>query len=276
MKLTSAQSLVAWLWDQHPQIIAALAQRSAPRVPALGALGQCFSCDQDIFTSSSCDGSSYFANGICLGTSDPTLAIDPSSLDAPDLDLSSLSCAGLDTIGLDQSFCIPTLTCADLTPVSTSAVTGGCSAVNIGCCTTIASSNAATSSALSNVSSYLASGVAGLAALAKVASAYFNAQAASSSAAAQQARTQAAIVAAQTARAAAGQSALPIQYIANSNGTTTPMISTTGGLLPVTGSMLSDLTPASLEVFFAQYGTWILIGGAAAFLAYAATRRRST
>jgi hypothetical protein len=69
---------------------------------------------------------------------------------------------------------------------------------------------------------------------------------------------------------------LPIQYIANSNGTTTPMISTTGGLLPVTGSMLSDLTPASLEVFFAQYGTWILIGGAAAFLAYAATRRRST
>jgi hypothetical protein len=276
MKLAAAQSLVAWLWDQHPQLVAAFVQQITP--PAkLGALGQCFSCDLDIFTSSSCDGSSYFANGVCLGTSDPTLAIDPSSLDTPDLDLSSLGCAGLDSIGLDQGICIPTLTCADLTPVSISAVTGGCgSSVNIGCCATVGSSNAASSSALSSMASYVASGVAGLAALAKVAASYFNAQASSSAAAAAQAQAQAAIVAAQTARASTGQSALPIQYIANSNGTTTPMISTTGGLLPVTGSMLSDLTPASLEVFFAQYGTWILIGGAAAFLAYAATRRRST
>jgi hypothetical protein len=274
MKLGAAQSLVAWLWDQHPSIVNAVLA-SMPGQLRLGALGQCFSCDLDIFTSSSCDGSSYFNTGVCLGTSNPELSIDPASLDPASLDLTSLGCSGLDTIGLDTGTCIPTLTCADLTPVSTSAVTGSCN-INIGCCTSVASSNAATSSGLSSVASYVASGVAGLAALAKAAQAYFTAQAAGSAAAAAQARAQAAIVAAQTARASTGQSALPIQYIANANGSTTPVISTLGGLLPLTGSMLSDLTPAAVEVFFAQYGIWILIGGAAAFLAYAATRRRST
>jgi hypothetical protein len=277
MKLAAAQSLVAWLWDQHPALVNQLARQiPAPRL-ALGALGQCFSCDLDILTSSSCDGSSYFSSGVCLGTSDPTLSIDPSSLDASSLNLTCLAAScSLDTIGLDSSTCIPTLTCADLTPVSTSAVTGGCN-VSIGCCTSINSSAAATSSGLSNVASYVASGVAGLSALAKVAAAYFNAQAAGSAAAASQARTQAAIVAAQTARASTGHAALPITYVANgATGTSTPMISTTGGLLPLTNSMLSALTPASLSVFFAQYGTWLLIGGAAAFLAYAATRRRAT
>jgi hypothetical protein len=274
MKLAAAQSLVAWLWDQHPQLVNALVAQMPSQV-RLGALGQCFGCDLDIFTSASCDGSSYFSSGVCLGTSDPELSIDPSSLDSAGLDLTSLGCEGLDTIGLDSATCIPTLTCADLTPVSTSALTGGCN-INIGCCATLASSSAATSSGLNSLASYVASGVAGLAALAKAAAAYFNAQAAGSAAAAAQAKAQAAIVAAQTARASTGQTALPIQYIANGNGTTTPVISTTGGLVPLTSSILSDLTPASIEVFFAQYGTWLLIGGAAAFLAYAATRRRKT
>jgi hypothetical protein len=150
-------------------------------------------------------------------------------------------------------------------------VTGGCN-IAIGCGTSVGSTNTATSSSLSGVASYVASGVTALAALAKVATAYFTAQAAGSNAAAQQAKTQAAIVNAQTARAVTGQTALPIQYVANSTGSTTPMISTTGGLLPLTGSTLDALTPSSIEVFLAQYATWILVGGAAAFLAYAATR----
>jgi hypothetical protein len=85
------------------------------------------------------------------------------------------------------------------------------------------------------------------------------------------------VVNAQTARALAGQTALPVQYVANgATGVTSPMISTTGGLLPLTSSILSSFTPSSIETFFAQYGTWLLIGGAAAFLAYAATRRKRT
>lgn len=265
MKLRAAQSLVAWLWDQHPQLVAALALQ-VPANRSLGALGQCFSCDLDIFSSAACDGS-FMTNGICLGLSDPAMSIDPSSLNAACFDIGTVGCSiDLSSLDICTPLCIPTLTCADLTPVSTCAVTSAACSANFGCSPGVSS--------LSSVASYVASGVAGLSALAKVAASYFNAQAASSAAAAQQARTEAAIVQAQTARASTGQSALPIQYVANANGGTTPMISTTGGLVPLTGSTLSSLTPAALEVFFAQYGTWILIGGAAAFLAYAATRRR--
>lgn len=270
MKLAAAQSLVAWLWDQHPDLVRALAaQVPAPSPPkALGALGCCFSCALDIFTSSSCDGSDLFGSGFCFADSGGDAAgISFDGSDPAGLCLSSLDCSGLDSIGtIDPGFCIPTLTCADLTPVSTCAVTG-CNSVNFNC-------SATTAGGLSGIASWVASGVAGLAALAKVATAYFNSQAQGSAAAAAQARAQAAIVAAQAARAAAGQNALPIQYVSNGNGGTTPVISTNGGLLPLTGGILAGLTPAALEVFFAQYGTWILIGGAAAFLAYAATRRR--
>jgi hypothetical protein len=254
VKLAAAQSLIAWLWGQHPQIVYALARQ----VP--GSLGQCLSCDLDLFAGS-CDYTSL---------ADPQLSTDPVSLCSVSL---SATCSPLDNLGLDTSTCIPTLSESDLTSVATCAVTGGCN-IAIGCGTSAAGTNAATSNSLSGVASYVASGVAGLAALAKVATAYFNAQAASSAAAAAQAKTQAAIVNAQTARASTGQSALPVQYIANANGST-PMISTTGGLLPLTGSTLKALTPSSIEVFFAQYGTWILVGGAAAFLAYAATRRHA-
>ncbi len=260
MNLLAAQSLVAWLWDQHPQLVATFAQQI--RQPqALGRLGQCFSCDLDLFAGS-CDYSSI-AN-VCIAT-------DPISLCSVSL---SAVCGPLDKLGLDTSTCLPTLSASDLTPVGTCAVTGGCS-IQINCGTGVGATNAATSASLSGVASYVASGVAALSALAKVATSYFNAQAAGSTAAALQAATQAAIVNAQAARAATGQTALPIQYVANSNGTTTPMISTTGGLLPLTGATLASLTPSSIAVFFAQYGTWIMIGGAACFLAYAATRGRT-
>lgn len=256
MKLAAAQSLVAWLWDQHPEIIYQLARR-AP-APVLGALGQCFSCDADLFAGS-CDYSSLSCS---------TLATDPTTLCAVSL---SATCTPLDNLGIDAGACLPTLSESDLTPVGTCAVTGGCN-VSISCGTSAGSTNAATSASLSGVASYVASGVTALAALAKVAAAYFTGQAAASNAAAQAAKTQAAILAAQTSRALTGQGALPIQYIANGAGGTTPMISTTGGLLPLTGSTLSALTPSSIEVFFAQYGTWMLVGGAAAFLLYASTR----
>jgi hypothetical protein len=257
MNLAAAQSLVAWLWDQHPEIVYQLA-RQAAAPSKLGALGQCFSCDLDLFAGS-CDYSSLSCS---------TLATDPTSLCTVSL---SATCTPLDNLGIDSGTCLPTLSESDLTPVGTCAVTGGCN-IPITCGTSASATNSATSSSLSGVASYVASGVAALGALAKVAAAYFNSQAAGSNAAAQEAKTQAAIVAAQTARAVTGQNALPIQYVANGTGTTTPMISTTGGLLPLTGSTLSSLTPSSIEVFFAQYGTWLLVGGAAAFLAYAATR----
>lgn len=264
MKLTAAQSLVAWLWQQHPEIIYALAKK----IP--GQLGQCFSCDLDLFTgSSSCD-SSAFSSISCLG-----IATDPSSLDPENLDPSDGS--GLDS-GLSLS-CIPTLSESDLTPVDTSDVTGAsCNTNFVGCSTgtSVGSTDAATSNALSNVAGFVTSG-AGLSALAQVASAYFKAQAAASTAAASIAAAQARVVSSQTARAVTGQTAIPVVYVANgATGATSPMVSTTAGLLPLTRSTLASLTPASVEVFFAQYGTWLLVGGAAAFLVYAATRRRAT
>jgi len=209
MKLSAAQSLVAWLWDQHPGLIYQL----AAKVPSagLGALGQCFSCDLDLLTGGSCGVLS--SSGSYYGVTDPTCALDPVSLDASNLDMPSLGCSGLDTLGVDSGTCIPTLTEADLTPVGTCAVTGGCNA-SISCGTSVSSTDAATSSSLSNVASYVASGVAGLAALAKVAASYFNAQAASSAAAAAAAKTQAAIVAAQTSRAVTGQNELPHPVVA--------------------------------------------------------------
>ncbi len=258
MKLAAAQSLVAWLWDQHPEIVYQLARQASAKPPGLGALGQCFSCDLDLF-SASCDLSSLSCS---------SLVTDPTTLCAVSL---SATCTPLDNLGIDSGTCLPTLSESDLTKVGTCAVTGGCN-IPITCGTSATATNAATSSSLSGVASYVASGVTALAALAKVATAYFNSVAAGSNAAAQQAKTQAAILAAQTSRAVTGQTALPIQYVANGTGTTTPMISTTGGLLPLTGSTLDSLTPSSIEVFFAQYGTWLLVGAAATYLAYAATR----
>jgi hypothetical protein len=248
VKLAAAQSLIAWLWGQHPQIVYVLA-RQIPK-----GLGQCFSCDLDLLTPSvSCD-TSFLTSLSCA-----SISVDPSSLDLG-------TCAGD----------LRTLTESDLTTVPTCAVTiaGGCAPSLT--CTSIGSADAATSNTLSSTASWLAVGSAGLTALAKVAASYFQAQAAQSAAAAQQAKTAAAVLAAQTARAVTGQSALPVSYIANSTGTTTPVISTTGGLTPLTSSILAGLTPSSIEVFFAQYGSWLLIGGAAAWLAYAATRRGST
>lgn len=257
MKLAAAQSLVAWLWAQHPELVYQLA-RQIPAGGGLGTFGQCFSCDLDLF-SGSCDYSSLSCS---------TLATDPISLCSVSL---SATCTPLDSLGIDSGMCLPTLSESDLTQVGTCAVTGGCN-VSISCGTSAAATNTATSSSLSGVAGYVASGVTAIAALAKVAAAYFTAQAAGSNAAAQQAKTQAAILAAQTSRAVTGQNALPIQYVANGTGTTTPMISTTGGLLPLTGNTLSALTPSSVQVFLAQYGTWMLVGGAAAVLVYAATR----
>jgi len=250
MNLNSAISLTAWLWDQHPAIIYAL-ERQVP-----GALG-CISCDLDFLT--------------CIGPGGCAVdSIDPSALGQCS-SLAPLSCSGPDcTSG------IPTLSESDLAPVPTCAVTisGGCNTNLV--CSSAAATCAPSSTGLSGVANFLTSAT-GLAALAKVAAAYFQAQAAASSASAAQAKTAAAILAAQTARASAGQTALPVTYVANgATGTTTPMISTASGLVPLTNSILASLTPSSIAVFFAQYGTWILIGGAAAFLAYAASRRSST
>jgi|ERR1700761_2667054 len=265
MNLNAATSLVAWLWDQEPNLIYALARQ----VP--GPLGDdCFSC---LFTGSACDPGN-FTSWSCAGAS-----IDPIAADAVNYCMPALSCVGLDSLdsvdfqslGLCSGVCIPTLSESDLTPVGTCAVTGGC---NIGT-SSVSSTCASTSSALSGVAKFLTSQQ-GLTSLANVAAAYFKASAAACNAAAAKAAQQQAIVNAQLARALSGQSSLPIQYVTNSNGTTTPMISTTGGLLPLTADNLSRLTPSSIATFFAQYGTWLVIGGAAAFLAYAATRRRAT
>jgi hypothetical protein len=259
VKLAAAQSLVAWLWDQHPEIIYGLAAVAA-KPQGLGALGQCFSSDLDLcFAGSTCFSSLSCSQLI----TDPSTTLCSVSLSA--------TCTPLDSLGIDGGVCLPTLGESDLTQVGTCAVTGGCN-IPITCGTSVGATDTATSTSLSGLSSYIASGVTALAALAKVATAYFTSQAAASNAAAQTAKTQAAIVAAQTARASTGQTALPIQYVANGTGTTTPMISTTSGLLPLTGSTLAALTPSAFEVFFAQYGTWLLVGGAAAVLAYAATR----
>jgi hypothetical protein len=249
MKLAAAQSLVAWLWGQHPEIVYAL-DRQMPRT-----LGQCFSCDLDLLTPSvSCD-TSFLTSLSCA-----SISVDPTSLDIGDCSLN-----------------IQTLSESDLTTVPTCAlnISGGCD-TSLVCSTSVGSTNATTSNSLSNTASWLAAGSAGLTALAKVAASYFQAQAAQSAAAAAQAKVAAAVLAAQTSRAVTGQTALPVAYIANGTGTTTPVISTTGGLVPLTNSILAGLTPSSIEVFLAEYGTWLLIGGAAAFLAYAATRRRTT
>jgi hypothetical protein len=262
MNLSSAQSLVAWLWAQHPAIVYALAAK-VPR-----PLGQCFSCDLDLFAGS-CE---IASSGTCFGISDPGVSLDPVSLDPASLDL------GCESLGLEGgATCgIPTLSESDLTPVGTCAVTGGGCGLTCVSGTSVTATDAATSNALSGVAGFLTSS-AGLTALANATAAYFKAQAASSQASAAAAAMQAAVVNAQTARAINGQTALPVQYVANgATGTTTPMISTTGGLLPLTSSILSSFTPSSIETFFAQYGTWLLIGGAAAFLAYAATRRKRT
>jgi hypothetical protein len=275
MNLTSARSLTAWLWDQHPEIIYALVAHM-PRT-----LGQCFSCNLDLLSSSSA-ATDISASGTCFGISDPGVSLDPVSLDPSVFNMPNLSCSGLDSIGTDPTSGIPTLTQSDLTPVGTCAVTAGCN-IQISCGggggappTSVTSTDAATGNALSGVAGFLTSS-AGLTALARATAAYFNASAASSQQAAYQAALQSSIVNAQVARATVGKSALPVQYVANgATGAVSPMISTHGGLLPLTGSSLAALTPASLEVFLAQYGTWILIGGAAAFLAYAATRRKST
>lgn len=260
MKLNAATSLVAWLWDQEPSLVYALAQR----VPQ--PLGQCFSCDLDLFTGSGCDPGN-FTSWSCA-----QMSIDPVTVDASTYCMPTLSCVGLDSLGLDSGICIPTLSESDLTPVGTCAVTGVCgSPAGSGVPGTCAS----TSNALSGVAKFLTSQQ-GLTALANVATAYFKAAAAACNAtAAKAAAQQQAIVNAQLARALAGQTALPVQYVANGQGGTTPMISTTGGLLPLTGDTLSSLTPSSIETFLVQYGTWIVIGGAALFLAYAATRRKT-
>lgn len=268
MKLAAAQSLTAWLWAEHPGIIEGISARM-PR-----PLGDCFSCGIDWLSGASCQ-AGIPVSGVCFGTTDPNIALDPVSLDpsalcVPELDIGGCAAGGV---------CIPTLNESDLTPVNTNAVTGGCNIpIGTGCAaasgTSVTSTDAATSSALSGVAGFLTSS-AGLTALTRAASAYFNAQAASSQAAATSAALQAAVVNAQTARAVAGQSALPVKYVANgATGTTAAVISTKGGAVPLTSSILAAFTPSSLAVFFAQYGTWVLIGGAAAFLAYAATRRR--
>ena len=88
------------------------------------------------------------------------------------------------------------------------------------------------------------------------------------------AKLQAAVLNTQTARASTGQSVLPIVYASTGAGTTLPVIQTNSGAVPLTSSILSAFTPAALSTFISQYGTWVLIGGAAAFLLYAATRRK--
>jgi hypothetical protein len=267
----SAISLTAWLWDVHPELVTALARQ----IPS--GLGQCFGCDMDLFSSVTCD---------FTGVADPSALTCISTVDPASLAIPQLSCDGsaLNSLSMGCGTGIKTIDESCLTPVPTCAVTvaGGCDISFVSCSDTT-SSAAGTGNALSNVAGFLSSG-AGLTALAKVAQSYFQAQAASSAATAAQAKaaqqaaaTQQAILSAQTARAVTGESALPITYEANgATGGTVPMISTNNGLVPLTESILSSLTPSSIEVFFAQYGTWILVGGAAAFLAYAASRRRST
>lgn len=266
MNLGAATSLTAWLWSQHPELVYALARQ----VPA--GLGQCITCDVALFVpSASCD----IGNFTSLSCS--SLSLDTSTLGPENLDVPQLSCDGssLDSLGIDPGVCIPTLTESDLTPVPTCAVTisGGTPCVpNV--CTSVTSTDVATGNALSGVAKFLTSAI-GLTALTNAAGAYFKAQAAGSVAQAAAANAQAAVVNAQTARAVVGKTALPITYVANgASGTITPMISTTGGLLPVTSSTLSSLTPNSIQVFFAQYGTWLVVGGAGLFLLYAATRRK--
>lgn len=264
MKPGAALSLTAWLWKVHPDIIDALLVQMRPQ-----QLGQCIGCDLSLFTG--CSGFTSVA--------DPSICLDSSVLDPANLTGPSLTCSGasLNSLGIDTGVCIPTLSESDLTPVPTCAVTGGClPALCSGAATSINNTDAQTSSALSGVANFLTSG-AGLLALAKVASSYFQAQAASSQASAAASATQAAILNAQAARAAVGKAALPITYVTNgSTGASVPVISTVAGSVPLTGSMLASFTPNSIEVFLAQYGTWLLVGGAAAFLAYAATRKRAT
>jgi hypothetical protein len=271
MKLAAAQSLTAWLWDQHPDLVRALAQQLPSR------LG-CLACDIGDFTNfASCDLSDQAFSCFSVDTlsaddlSTPTLSCSGLSLDS--IDYGTGTC--LSTPALTGVSCIPTVSESDLAPVPTCAVTisGGCVPQVCAPVGTPAAGCSATGNPLSGVASFLTS-AAGLTALTKVASTYFQAQAAQSQASAAQARMQAAIVNAQTARAATGQVALPISYVATASGTTTPVISTTQGTVPLSSTTLSSLTPGSMSVFLAQYGTWIAVGGAALFLLYAATRRR--
>jgi hypothetical protein len=257
MNLKIAQTLVAWLWAQHPEIIDALA-RQAPR-----KLGQCISCDIDWLSQGACYASSSVATcDSSFNLLNPSLSLDPVSLDPSNLETPQFGTCAL--------VCIPTLTEADLTPIDVSSVTGPTCIV--GCGTSVTNTDAKTSSALNGVAGFLTS-AAGLTALTKAVGSFFQAQTAASNA--KTAAAQAQIIKSQIARAAAGQAALPIAYVANGgNGTTVPVISTTGGYVPLTSSILSSLTPSSLATFFAQYGTWVLVGGATAFLLYAASSRR--
>jgi hypothetical protein len=267
MNLTSAQSLTAWLWDAHPELVDLLIGQM-PR-----QLGQCLSCDIDLFSGALC-------NGDFTSLSDPTLSLDSSSLDPSNIGCSpftSISCSATDITGSTPSLaCIPTIQESCLTPVNTAEVTGTCGidSANLCCGSSIKGTNSATSNVLSGVASFLTSAQ-GLSALAKVAASYFSAKAAESTAAAKVAAAQATVVSAQTARAVTGSAAVPVTYVANANGTTSAMVSTTAGLVPLTSSILSGLTPSSIEVFLAQYGLWMLVGGAAVFLLYAASKRSS-
>lgn len=261
MKLAPAKTLVAWLWDQNPAVVYALYQ-AMPRAQPLGDDGD---ISIDLGSDTPDFGSSFDFS------SDPTVSLDAPTLDSSVFDTPGSAALGLDDSSFDLSS-IPTLGESDLAPIDTSALDSSVGSSSTG--TSITATDSATSSALSGVADFLTSS-AGLTALAKVTQSIFQAQAAGSSAAAAQARMQAAIINSQTARAATGSSALPVQYVSNGIGGVTPVLATKSGYVPLTTSVLNSFTPSSIEAFVAQNSTWLLIGGAAAVLLYAISRRRS-
>jgi hypothetical protein len=285
MKLSSAISLTAWLWDQHPDIVLSY-YKQLKSSGKLGALGCCLFCSLDAATCGvSLDSSSSIADSDTF--SDPDLSISDSDTLGP---VTSSSCEVNVSIGGTSSIdsitqgcelsCIKTLSSSDLTPVDTSYVTGVATSdeadaeAAIDCASSASAlSSSAGSTALKQVASSLTAASA-VTALATAASNYFKAAAASSSAAAAQAQLQAAVVSSQLSRAVTGSTAAPIKYVANTNGTTTAVVSTKSGDTPLTTSLLRALTPSTLTTFLAQYGTWVLVAGAAGFVLYAATRKK--
>jgi len=110
-------------------------------------------------------------------------------------------------------------------------------------------------SAISNVGSFLTTG-GGLNTLANTATAYFKAQQTANNA-----QVSTAVLQAQAARAGVGASPAAVSYVTNPlTGQLTPVLSTAGGAVPLTNSLLNSLTPGGFTQFLNQYGLYLLLG----------------
>lgn len=235
--------LANWLQQQHPGVFARLAAEVI-----YSGLGDDSDPTVDL-TPISVDTGSIDTSGIDFGNTaspdsllgiTPTVDLQnialPSSL-APDTTSSADSVLGITdpTVSLQPiSVTLPTDVSNEVnTPVSSSPSVASSIASGVG-------------SVVSAVGNFLAS-PGGVQSLVKLATAVVSAQTP--------------VISTQAARAAAGLAPAPISYVTNPlTGAVTPVLTTTGGSVPVGNSLLSALTPSGLSQFVSQYGLYLGLG----------------